>query len=658
MTFEYPWWLPAGVATCLGLLWMWQRYDVRQRAALTQFVSAHLLASLTRSVSPGRRRVKRGLLLAAIALLFVALAGPQGGYHWEQVTRRGNDIIFAVDTSRSMLTPDVKPDRLTRAKLAIGDFVGQLDGDAVGLIAFAGSAFLQTPLTLDYGAFHESLNALDTRIIPRGGTNIAGAIEEAQSAFRSRAGSDRILVLVTDGEDLEGNAVVAATAAARQDGLKIYTVGVGTASGDLIALPADQGGGYVKDAAGSPVKSRLDEVALQAIAKATGGLYAPLGAEGQGLESIYRQALAPLAKHDLASRQQKIYTQEYQWPLAAGLVMLFGSVLLGARRRIPRSIAGRQSAGVQAAGVQAAAVQGAPSGMQRVARGAVALFALLLLAPLHAAHASTASAAQAYAKGDFAAAERDYAAALRRDPKDPLLQYNLGTAAYRAGQFAAANAAFAASLGSAQSADAKRLTEQNNTYYNLGNTLYRAGQQTLQGSPQQTIQTWTAAVQAYDSALQLRAGDLDSTFNRDFVMRRLEELKQQQQAQKNQSQQSQSQQNQSQPKPSQQGQAGDHAPQQPQQPQQSQRSQQAQQAQNPTGNDSRPSPPQSGSAAGQRAPDGQSVADTAHSPGQMSREEARELLDSAKDDERRYPVTPLARGGTDSNVPEQPGKDW
>jgi Ca-activated chloride channel family protein len=670
MTFVFPWWLLGGVAACLGLLWMWQRYDARQRLTLARFISPHLRASLTQSVSAGRRRAKRGLLLGAIALLFVALAGPQGGYHWEQVTRRGNDIIFAVDTSRSMLTPDVKPDRLTRAKLAIGDFVGQLDGDAVGLIAFAGEAFVQSPLTLDHGAFQESLDALDTHIIPRGGTNIGSAIQEAQSALRSRAGSDKILVLVTDGEDLEGNALAAATAAAQQDGLKIYTVGVGTAHGDLIALPTEQGGEYVKDTAGNLVRSRLDETALKAIASATGGLYAPLGAEGQGLESIYQQALAPLAKHDLASRQQKIYTQRYQWPLAAALVMLLASVLLGTRRRISRSNTNKASE---------------PSGIQSVVPRAAALSALLLLAPLHEAHASTAGAAQAYAKGDFVAAERDYAAALQRDPKDPILQYNVGAAAYRAGQFSAANAAFTASLASGQSADTKRLTEQQNTYYNLGNTLYRTGQKTLQGSPQETIQTWSQAVKAYDSAMQLRAGDPDSTFNRDFVMHRLEQLKKQQSAQ-SQSQQKQSgsnaqqQQQKQQQAQNQTGKDAKHS-----QPQPGQQSQNGPSNQNPQPESGasphdqpqasgQPKPsgqpePQSGSLVGQRMPDRQradgtaqpqelGAADTQHLPGQMSREEARELLDSVKDEQQRYPVAPVARGGTDSNLPDQTTKDW
>ena len=246
-----------------------------------KFVSAHLRQQLTRSISLGRRRVQRGLFLAALICLFVALAGPLVGFRWEQVSRRGNEIIFAIDTSRSMLTPDVKPNRLTRAKLAIDDFAKKLDGDAVGIVAFAGTAFLACPMTLDYGAFHESLDAIDTNTIPRGGTNISSAIQAAQAALRRRPGSDKILILVTDGEDLEGNALEAAQTAAKADGLKIYTVGVGTAAGDLIPISPEQGGGFVKDETGAFVKSRLDEQGLKAIAGRPADSTCPLGTQGR-----------------------------------------------------------------------------------------------------------------------------------------------------------------------------------------------------------------------------------------------------------------------------------------------------------------------------------------------------------------------------------------
>src|SRR5450631_744033 len=325
---------------------MGRGYDARQRAALARFVAAHLRDELTQSISVARRRAQRGLFLAAVALLCAALAAPQWGYRWEQVSRRGNEIVFAIDTSRSMSTPDIKPNRLARAKLAIDDFAHQLDGDAVGIVAFAGSAFLVCPITLDYSAFHESLGAVDTNIIPRGGTNIASAIHEAQSALRRRPNSDKILILVTDGEDLEGSALAAAQAAKLQDGLKIFTVGVGTAGGELIPVPPEQGGGFVKDETGSYVKSRLDENALKAIATASGGFYVPLGTQGEGLETIAKSVLGTLAKHDLASRQQKVYIERYQWPLAASLVALLSSLLVGTRRSArARTRALRRAAG-------------------------------------------------------------------------------------------------------------------------------------------------------------------------------------------------------------------------------------------------------------------------------------------------------------------------
>jgi Ca-activated chloride channel family protein len=703
--FSHPAWLPAGFIACLCLLWLWRRYDARQHAALALFVSAHLRTQLTQSVSVGRRRMQRLLTLAALALLFVALAGPLMGYRWEQVSRRGIEIIFAVDTSRSMSTPDVKPDRLTRAKLAIDDFTRELDGDAVGLVAFAGDAFLVCPITLDYGAYHESLNAVDINTIPRGGTNIASAIREAQAALRRRPASDKILILVTDGEDLEGDALIAAQAAARQDGLKIYTVGVGTAQGDLIPLNTvpngglAKNGGFVKDESGSFVKSRLDEPALKAIAAATGGQYAPLGAQGQGLEAIYRGSLAPLLKHDLASRQQRVYIDRYQWPLAGSLALLLMSLLIGTRRRV--RVRRRDPASARPA------LAGAAGG----SFPAVALLMLLLaLAPAGALRASTTSADEAYKKGDFATAAREYAAAAQRSPKKPELQYNAGTAAYRAGQFPQAAKAFQESISRAPSGDARRLAEQEDAYYNLGNTLYRAGQKTAEGSPQQTLQTWNQAVKAYDTALQLRPDDADSKFNRDFVKRKIAELQKNppppnpnQSQDQNQSQNQNPSQNPQQNPPPPQANNGKPPPgqqppgqqppgqqppgqqppgqqppgqqppgqqppgqqppgQQPpgQQPPWQQPPGQQPPGQQPPGQQPPGQQPPGQQPPGQQPPGQQppgEQADAPRVPGEMSAEEARQLLDSQKGDERHALGLPVARKTPDS-PPDKPVRDW
>ena len=194
---------------------------------------------------------------------------PRWGYAYEDVKRRGLDLVFAVDTSRSMLSNDVSPNRLARVKLATQDLINDLTGDRIGLIAFAGRAFLQAPLTIDYDAAVESINDLDTKTIPEGGTNISEAIALAVQTFGKTATGNRALIIFTDGEELSGNAVKEAKTAA-DAGIRIFTVGVGTAQGSLIPIESENGSAFVKDAKGQVVKSRLDENRLREIAQATG----------------------------------------------------------------------------------------------------------------------------------------------------------------------------------------------------------------------------------------------------------------------------------------------------------------------------------------------------------------------------------------------------
>ncbi|HEX4140667.1 MAG TPA: VWA domain-containing protein, partial [Candidatus Methylacidiphilales bacterium] len=420
MKFAEPSWLIAGFLVIAGLVFVYRLLDARQRAALAEFASSHLLAKLTASFSPGRRMLKRGLFLAAIACIFVALARPQWGFHWVDQKERGIDLLFAIDTSKSMLTQDVNPDRLTRAKMAITDFVRKLDGDRVGLIAFAGEGFLQAPLTLDYDAFQDSLDSIDTNTIPRGGTDISSAIQEAQAAFANEGDNKKILILVTDGEDLQGQGIDAARAAAK-DGMVIYTVGVGTAAGGLIPVPNGNGStDFVKDpSTGEYVKSHLDENTLTQIAQATGGMYQPLGQQGQGLGVIYDKAIASMPKHDLAARRTRVYEERYQWPLSAGLVLLLASMLIGTRRR------------TAAQGSKASAK---PAARVRRAKGvAAAVLALLAIPAL--AHASAQSAESDYKKGNYSKAETQYQDAAAQHPDNAPLQYDLGAAAYKTGEF-------------------------------------------------------------------------------------------------------------------------------------------------------------------------------------------------------------------------------
>ena len=313
--------LPALVA-----FFVWARR--RRQQALVAFVAAGLLPAVAPDLDPRRRTARATLIAAATLCLGVALGGPMWGFRWEEVRREGIDLIVAVDTSRSMLTTDVKPSRLARAKLAVQDLVSQLRGDRIGLVAFAGTAFVQCPLTLDYGAFGQSLEATDVGIIPKGGTALAGAIDASLDAFDGREGKHQALVLITDGEDHEGKVKEAAERASAR-GVKIYTIGIGTADGELIP---GESGGYVKDRSGQVVKSRLDEETLKQIAIDTGGVYLHASGASLGLPELYRDYIGTMEKRELASTLERRFEHRFQIPLALAFVLLLSEHLLGERR--------------------------------------------------------------------------------------------------------------------------------------------------------------------------------------------------------------------------------------------------------------------------------------------------------------------------------------
>jgi Ca-activated chloride channel family protein len=696
MKFAQPIWLLVGLIACAALLWRYRRFDARQRAELNEFASERLIAQLTASVSATRRQFKRALVVAGIACVAIALAQPLVGFRWEETKRKGLDLLLAVDTSKSMLAQDVKPDRLTRAKMAVEDLLGHLDGDRVGLIAFAGNAFLQCPLTLDYDAFRQSLDAVNVGIIPRGGTDIASAIHEAEAALDGQGHNERILVLLTDGEDLEGSALEAARSAAK-NGLKIFTIGVGSANGELIPLVDEKGGTqFAKDSSGQFVKSHLDESMLKQIADATGAMYQPLGQQGQGLETIYQKGLARFTRHELTSRMHKVYIERFQWPMALGLLCLVVEPLIGIRRRKrvhqhPRA-------------TRPALVPSWNRMARPTAAAATAAVVIAVLAGAGAAQASVASGEKAFQKGDYSKAEQEYGQAAAKSLDKPVLHYNTGAAAYKAGNFDAAAQSFA----KAMKTDDLKL--QQDDYYNLGNTQYRIGQKSEKANTQETIKTWEQAVQSYEAALQLSAKDSDAKYNHDLVKRKLEELKKQQQQQQQQEQQNQQNQQDQNKKDNQQNKQDQNKQDQNQnnqnkQDQQNQKSggsgQQNQQAKQNNQNQQDQSKTGSGNdrqdkqnqASGQpdkqdqakkdqqqhnqpgqqperarkdgqpqaRNPQpnqaGQQQADARPEPGKMSREEAKQLLDSLKADDRKMPLEPAARGN-ESARNDEPLKDW
>jgi Ca-activated chloride channel family protein len=318
------------------LLFVLQRYaEWRRKRDLSHIAAPEFVNALTRSHSVARRLIKNTLLLLSVAGVGVALARPQWGEQAETSHLLGQDILFVLDCSRSMLATDVSPSRLQRAKLAVLDFVQRQSHGRVGLVAFAGQAFLQCPLTFDYSAFQDALALMDDKTIPVPGTDVGRALEEAFLAMDKNE-REKIMVLITDGEDLEKGGVRAAEKLAKK-GVVVFTIGVGTPAGSEIQFLNEQGRPEtLHDSKGQNVLSRLDEPTLRAIAEGTHGGYYPLGAVGEGLAKV---------RLDIENRttlfgtgpQRKLGVDRFHVPLAAVVLLLTFESLLGTRRSLRES---------------------------------------------------------------------------------------------------------------------------------------------------------------------------------------------------------------------------------------------------------------------------------------------------------------------------------
>jgi len=493
------WLLVILVLPLIGFLWWaW----LKRQQLITQFISERLLAHLKVGVSPARQKMRLGLIVAAVMAVIFALARPQWGVTQEEARQRGLDVIVAIDTSNSMLAEDVSPNRLARAKLAALDLMRRAKTDRLGLVAFAGTAFMQCPLTLDDAAFSQSVNALDTKTISQGGTAIGEAIDEARRAFKNETDNHRVLVLFTDGEDHDSDAAAAAEKAAKE-GIVIFTVGIGTPQGELLRIRDERGRvDYIRDEQDQPVKSRLNEDLLQQIARVTKGFYLPLRGPST-MDTLYDRGIAPLPKSENAVKTFQHFHERYQWPLAVaiGLLILEEFVPDRARRRSKKA---------------SAATSTAPALTETVA----IVFLLLLPVTLWG---SPSSALREYNNGDYQGALKDYNQLATKKPDDPRLHFNAGAAAYQSHDLDEAAKEFGLALASPD------LLLQQHAYYNLGNTLYRVGEKATEPAKKQ--EAWNNAVKNYESALKLNQQDGDAKFNEAFVKKQLEELKKQQQSQ-------------------------------------------------------------------------------------------------------------------------------
>ena len=474
LTFARPEWLHALWLLPRGAALFWWA-EQRRRVLISCIVAPKLRSLLAGNTSPFRRWLRAACVLGALGLLAATLAGPQLGYDTLEVPHRGRDVIIAMDVSRSMLATDVAPTRLQRAKLLAEDLVGELGSDRLGLVAFAGSAFLQAPLTLDHGAVLAAVDELDTDLIPKGGTNIAAAIRACEEAFGKAEGFSRAIVIISDGEELDADGLEAARQAGAA-GIRIFTVGVGSEEGSEIPLGP---GEFVRDQSGKVVQSRLDAARMREIAEVTGGFYVPLDEDAARLLST--DGIGRMQEVEMSASASRRPIERYQWPLGAAVALLCLQALIGERRRRPFAAA-----------------------------------ALWLLS----ASSGWSSGLDEYNAGNYEQARQEFEQRLRMEPEAPGLQLNAGTAAYRLQDYGKASEFFSRAM----LADEPLL--RSSAEFNLGNTLFRQGEG--QKDKEKKVTDWKDAIAKYEAALKTRPDYTEAKENKERVEELLKQLEQEQ----------------------------------------------------------------------------------------------------------------------------------
>ena len=588
-------WLALAVALFFWFAWR------QRRRALELYAAPHLLPVMAPTLNERLGLVRAVLVTAAIVSLVLALASPRWGYHWQEVRRRGIDIFVALDVSKSMLAQDVRPNRLEQSKFAVRDLLKMAGGDRVGLIAFAGTAFVSCPLTLDHAAVQLMLDDTTPDIIPVGGTDIAGAIKEAIHGFTHAADRNRALILITDGEATEGDAVSAAKTAAKL-GIKIFTIGIGTTSGELIPVPTEGGSHeFLKDREGRVVQTKLDEATLQQIALTTQGYYVHAASGNFGIDTIYRNGIEPMAPKDFETKMEQRFEERFQWPLGLALALLVAEALLRERRKETTGFVSPVAASSRTA--------------------AVLIGFMMLNLSLFTAHPSL------------------FAADITEPP--PKL-YNEGNADYRQQQFDEAAKAYQQTLVTQD----KNL--QQRAFYNLGNACFRQANPKETADPKRAEELFKQAVTCYEDALALNPKDEDAAFNKKLTMLRLQKLQEQQRQQQQQQQQQNQQQKQDK---QQQAQAGQQQQKQDQQKQQKAGEQQQQQEQKQQQQQQQQQPKPGDQPKPEKKPGDNDQSDQQR---EMSEQEAKRLLDSLRDEEKQWKErNPQHKAGD-----REPEKNW
>jgi Ca-activated chloride channel family protein len=585
----------------------------QRRKALIAFAGERLSESLAPGRSWRKGLLKGVLRTGGFALLVLAVAGPQFGSQLVKVEREGIDLVIALDASLSMLAEDMKPNRLERAKQEIVDLVQGLKGDRVGLVVFAGDAFVLCPLTVDYDAALMLVQTADVAMVSEPGTALDEAISKSVGLFPEGGKADRVVILVTDGEGHEGDPVAAAQKAAEK-GVRIYTIGIGSPSGELIPIRGTGGSidGYKKDNTGETVLTRLDDVTLEKIARATGAQYLPATREGLELKVLYRE-ISGMEKSAIKGEFLERKKDRFAWFLVAAFVLLGLDLMTVARGSMRRGGKERILHTGAAAVVLCACVSllSSPAAARGIDKGRVK------------------SGNQYYRSGDYEKALVLYKEALGDTTSVPKnaegVLYNEANALHMLGRYPEALEKYHASLSEDTLQTGRML-------YNRGNTLLE-------------MQKLPEAVESYVQALRYLPDDPETRHNLELALRKMKDQQQQkQQQQQNQQQQQKQDQQEQGENQQQQDQQG-----QDKQGQESKSGQQKQQQQQSDSTQARPQPsPRDSTMTKPERPDSAQMM-------QLSREDALRLLKLLEEQEKQ--LQKEKRKAAFIRVPRS-GKDW
>jgi len=481
--FRYPLsfylFLPFGT---LVILYIWSRW--KRRRDILRLGDWRLVQKLIPFDAMVRRRRKDLLNLAGLAVVIIAACGPQFGSKLTEVKRRGVDVFLALDTSKSMLAEDVSPSRLARAKGSLGLLIRKLQGDRVGIIAFAGEAILQCPLTIDNDASQMFLEILDENTVPVPGTSIGDAIRLAVRSFPSDTKAGKALVLLTDGED-HGSDPIEAAKEAKQKGVAIFTIGIGTSKGEVIKERDAKGNvvGFHKFK-GEMVLSHLDDMLLTEIATITGGRYYRASSTDNEIDEI-ADIVNGFDKRQFSSKIFERLQERYQiFALLALLMLLIEFVTSenpGQWRRIENLLT-------------------APVSRAIFKSSAALLILLLFAAPAHADLRTHVRAGnRLFKKGDYVGARGEFETAETDDPNAAFLPYNIGTTYYLEGKLDEARKAYERAW--AMSSDPVLRSK---VAYNLGHLLFTQGQT-------------QDAIAQFKECLKLNPKDLDAKYNIEYI---------------------------------------------------------------------------------------------------------------------------------------------